>query len=451
MFHYLQNRGINDNMDIMKKLEERYDMLLIQNVLIADPKSMTERLGDVLIKGDRIAEISAPNSIEVGADTEVIDGTNLILGPGLIDIHVHFRDPGLTYKEDIYTGAASAVAGGFTTVVMMANTKPVIDSVETLSYVLKKGKETPIHVESCASVTVGMKGETLVDMDALKEAGAIGFTDDGVPLLDEELARKAMRETARLQVPISFHEEDSTYIENNGINRGEASNHFGIGGSDRKAESSIIARDVELALQTGAHINVQHISSKEGVDLVRQAKAKGAPVYAEATPHHIALTENAAIEKGTLAKMNPPLRTEADRQAVIAGLVDDTIDFIATDHAPHSIDEKAKKITEAPSGIIGLETSLALCVTHLVETGLMDYAKLMAKMSYNPAKYYHLEQERGHVSVGTYADLVLFAPKKQWVVPNTFASKAVNTPFVGETLTGQVQYTICGGKVVYKK
>lgn len=426
-------------------------MLLIQNVLIADPKSMTERLGDVLIKEDKIAEIAAPNAIKVGADVQVIDGSDLVLGPGLVDIHVHFRDPGLTYKEDIHTGAAAAAAGGFTTVVMMANTKPVIDSVETLSYVLKKGKETPIRVESCASVTIGMKGETLVDMDALKEAGAIGFTDDGVPLLDEKIAITAMEKAAELQLPLSFHEEDSAYIQNNGINHGEASEHFNIGGSDRRAESSIIARDVELALKTGAHINVQHISSKEGVELVRQAKAKGAPVYAEATPHHIALTEEAAIAKGTMAKMNPPLRTAEDRNAIIEAIKDGTIDFIATDHAPHSTEEKSRSITEAPSGIIGLETSLALCITHLVGKGVLNYAELMAKMSYNPLKYYHLEKERGHISVGADADLVLFAPKKQWVVPETFASKAVNTPFIGETLTGQVQYTICGGKVVYKR
>lgn len=426
-------------------------MLLIQNALIADPKSMTERLGDVLIKDGKIAEIGRPNSIEAGADVQVIDATGLVMGPGLMDIHVHFRDPGLTYKEDIYTGAKAAAAGGFTTVVMMANTKPVIDSVETLTYVLQKGKETPIHVESCASVTLSMKGETLVDMDGLKEAGAIGFTDDGVPLLDEKIAIAAMKKTAELNVPLSFHEEDSAYIQNNGINHGAASEFFGIGGSDRQAESSIIARDVDLALETGAHINVQHISSKEGVELVRQAKLKGAPVYAEATPHHIALTEEAAIAKGTLAKMNPPLRTEEDRLAIIEAIKDGTIDFIATDHAPHSVDEKAKAITEAPSGIIGLETSLALCITHLIEKGHLNYALLMAKMSYNPAKYYHLEKERGHISVGANADLVLFDPKKQWVVPSTFASKAVNTPFVGETLTGQVQYTICGGNIVYKQ
>lgn len=426
-------------------------MLLIQNITIADPKTMTETLGDLLLDGGKIAQIAGAGELKTGEGMEVIDGTGLVAGPGLIDVHVHFRDPGLTYKEDIYTGAKSAVAGGFTTVVMMANTKPAIDSVETLTYVLEKGRETDIHVESCATVTVGMKGEQMVDMDALKAAGAIGFTDDGVPILEETLARKAMLETARLQVPISFHEEHPMFISNNGINRGKASMHFEIGGSDRQAEISMVERDVQIALETGASMNVQHISTKEGVEAVRNGKVKGGAVWAEATPHHIALTEEAAIEHGTLAKMNPPLRTEEDRKAIIQGLVDGAIDLIATDHAPHSIEEKSKSITDAPSGIIGLETSLALCVTHLVKAGHLNHVQLMEKMSYNPARLYHLEENRGHISVGADADLVLYDPKAEWTVGETFASKSVNTPFVGATLTGQVCYTICGGKIVYKK
>ena len=426
-------------------------MLLIQNIMIADPKSMTETLGDLLLDQGKIAQITEAGEIKVTEEMEVIDGTGLVAGPGLMDVHVHFRDPGLTYKEDIYTGAKAAAAGGFTTVVMMGNTKPAIDSVETLTYVLEKGRETDIHVESCATVTVGMQGKQMVDMDALKAAGAIGFTDDGVPILEEALARKSMEETARLQVPISFHEENPMFISNNGINRGKASMHFGIGGSDRQAEIVMVERDVEIALETGASINIQHISTKEGVEAVRRGKAQGGAVWAEATPHHIALTEEAAIAHGTLAKMNPPLRTEEDRQALIQGLVDGAIDLIATDHAPHSIEEKAKSITDAPSGIIGLETSLALCVTHLVKAGHMNHAQLMEKMSYNPARLYHLEENRGHISVGADADLVLYDPKAEWTVGETFASKSVNTPFVGTTLTGQVCYTICGGKIVYKK
>ncbi len=423
-------------------------MLLIRNITIADPKSMSEYLGDILLKDGKIAQIAAPGTLEETA-VEVIDGTGLIAGPGLIDVHVHFRDPGLTYKEDICTGAAAAAAGGFTTVVMMANTKPTIDSVETLKYVLEKGRETDIHVESCAAVTYGLKSEEMVDMEALRAAGAIGFTDDGIPILNKELARRAMETAAVLQVPISFHEENPAYITNNGVNRGVASEHFGIGGSDRQAEISMIARDVELALETGATMNVQHISTAEGVELVRKGKAEGGNVWAEATPHHIALTEEAVPVHGTLAKMNPPLRTESDRLAIIQGLVDDTIDLIATDHAPHSVEEKAKGITEAPSGIIGLETSLALCITHLVAKGHLTHARLMEKMSYNPARLYHLEKERGHITPGAAADLVLYDPTATWTVPDHFASKGVNTPFIGETLTGRVRYTICGGRVVY--
>ena len=426
-------------------------MLLIQNITIADPKTMTETLGDLLLDSGKVAQIAGAGEIKVTEEMEVIDGTGLVAGPGLIDVHVHFRDPGLTYKEDIYTGAKAAAAGGFTTVVMMANTKPAIDSVETLSYVLEKGRETDIHVESCAAVTVGMQGKQMVDMDALKAAGAIGFTDDGVPILEETLARKAMEETTRLQVPISFHEENPVFISNNGINRGKASMHFGIGGSDRQAEIVMVERDVELALQTGASINIQHISTREGVEAVRRGKARGGAVWAEATPHHIALTEEAAIAHGTLAKMNPPIRTEEDREAIIQGLVDGAIDLIATDHAPHSVEEKAKAITDAPSGIIGLETSLALCVTHLVKAGHLGHAQLMEKMSYNPAKLYHLEESRGHISVGADADLVLYDPNAEWTVGETFESKSVNTPFVGTRLTGQVRYTICSGKVVYQK
>lgn len=425
-------------------------MLLIKNITIADPKSMTEFLGDILLSDGKIIEITGPNEIQSREGMDVIDGTGLVAGPGLVDVHVHFRDPGLTYKEDIYTGAKAAAAGGFTTVVMMANTRPVIDSVETLTYVLEKGRETGIHVESCATVTVGMRGKQMVDMEALKVAGAIGFTDDGVPILEEKLAREAMEETTRLQVPISFHEEHPMFISNNGVNRGKASMHFGIGGSDRQAEISMVERDVNLALETGASMNVQHISSSEAVDLVRDGKAQGGHIWAEATPHHIALTEDAVIAHGTLAKMNPPLRTESDRVAIIEGLVDGTIDLIATDHAPHSVEEKAKDITQAPSGIIGLETSLALCITHLVEPGYLSHAKLMEKMSYNPAKLYHLEGQRGHISVGADGDLVLYDPKEVWIVGSAFESKAVNTPFIGTTLTGKVRYTICGGKVVYQ-
>lgn len=429
-------------------------MLLIKNGYMIDPKSKQEGKRDILIENGKIMQIkeeieTAVLAAETGqADDslQIIDAGGLVIAPGLIDVHVHFRDPGYTYKEDIETGARAAAKGGFTTVVLMANTKPAADNVETLHYILEKGKKTGIHVESCATVTLGMQGKELTDMSELKAAGAVGVTDDGIPLLEEALARKAMESAAKTGMPISFHEEDPAYIENNGINRGKASEYFGIGGSDRQAEISMIKRDLEIALETGAVINIQHISTKEGVELVRQAKKKGSNIHAEATPHHFTLTQEAAIQYGTLAKMNPPLREEEDRLAIIKGLQDGTIDLIATDHAPHSEEEKKKKITEAPSGIIGLETSLSLGIAELVNKGYLSMMELMEKMSYHPAKLYGLPG--GVIEEGGPADLVIFDKEKSWIA-DRFVSKSSNSPFLGKTMTGQVCYTICNGKIIY--
>ena len=377
---------------------------------------------------------------------EILEAAGLVIAPGLVDVHVHFRDPGLTYKEDILTGAQAAAAGGFTTVVCMANTKPVIDNAETLTYVLDKGNETGIHVLSCACVTKGMQGKELVDMDGLRVAGAAGFTDDGIPILDEEVLKAALSKAEELQVPVSLHEEDPKLIANNGINRGPVSEKLGIGGSPAEAEITMVERDCRLAEETGASVNIQHISTAGAVEAVRASKKRGSHVTAEAAPHHFTLTDEAVLTYGTLAKMNPPLRTERDRQAVIEGLKDGTIDMIATDHAPHSIDEKSKPLTEAPSGIIGLETSLALGITELVKPGHLTLLELMRKMSQNPAALYHLPCQG--ITEGAPADLVIFDADEEWKV-ESFRSKAVNSPFKGWTLTGRVHYTICEGKVVY--
>ncbi len=425
-------------------------MLLIQNGYMVDPKSGREGKLDILTDGGKILQIGEGLS-KPCQECEVIDAKGLLAAPGLVDVHVHFREPGFTHKEDISTGAAAAAKGGFTTVVLMANTKPVVDNEETLKFVLERGRQTGIHVLTCANVTMGMKGQELTDMEALAKAGAVGFTDDGVPLMEESVVRKAMEEAARLNLPISFHEEDPGLIENNGINRGKASAHFGIGGSPREAEITLVERDLKLALETGAHINIQHISAKESVELVRSAMQysamQGRNIHAEATPHHFTLTEDAAIQYGTLAKMNPPLREEEDRLAIIAGLADGTIDIIATDHAPHTAEEKAKPITEAPSGIIGLETALSLGITVLVEGGYLTIKELLRKMSTNPAALYHLDA--GYLAEGGPADIVLIDPKEKAVV-GSFASKASNSPFVGRELTGKVKVTICNGKVVYR-
>ena len=297
-------------------------MLYIKNGMIIDPVKDKLYRADLQIEEGRIARIIERNEneaedlrdIKASAQTEVLDAAGLMIAPGLADAHVHFRDPGFTYKEDIHTGARAAARGGFTQIVLMANTKPAVDNPETLSYVLDKGKETGIHINSCANVTLKMEGKALAPMELLAKQGAAGFTDDGIPLLDKELVRKAMTEAGRLGKPVSFHEENPAMIANNGINRGKASQFYGIGGSPREAEIDLVKRDLELALETGAEVVIQHISTREAVELLRQAKAKGAHVHGEATPHHFTLTEEAAIQKGALAKMNPPLRDEADRQ-----------------------------------------------------------------------------------------------------------------------------------------
>lgn len=420
-------------------------MILIQNGYMIDPKSGREGNFDVLIENDKITKIGEKLSIPQ-EDCKVINAEGLVVAPGLVDVHVHFREPGFTQKEDITTGAVAAAKGGFTTVVLMANTKPAVDNSETLAYVIGRGRETDINVTTCVNVTMGMQGKELVPMKQLAAEGAVGFTDDGIPIMDEELVRRAMEISAELNMPISFHEEDAKLIADNGINRGKASEYYGIGGSPREAEISLIERDLKLAVETGACINIQHISTKEGVELVRQAKQKSPNVHAEATPHHFTLTEEAAIKYGTMAKMNPPLREEEDRRAIICGLADGTIDIIATDHAPHTSEEKAKAITEAPSGIIGLETALPLGITELVNKGHMSMKQLLRAMSTNPADMYHLDA--GYLAEGGPADVILIDAEAKETV-REFASKASNSPFVGWELTGQVKATICGGKVVF--
>ncbi len=420
--------------------------MIIKNGLLIDPVKEMTYVADLRISDGKIAEIA--ENLEACEGEEIIDASGKCVAPGLIDGHVHFRDPGFTYKEDIHTGALSAAAGGFTTVICMANTKPVVDNVEILKYVLDTGKNEKINVLQAGAVSVGFKGEEMTNFEELLANGATGLTDDGIPLKDENFVRRAMEKAKELDVVLSFHEEDPAFITNNGVNRGKASEFFGIGGSPEEAEISLVKRDCELAKEIGAKINVQHISSGKAVDLVRQAKAAGANVYAEATPHHFTLTEEACIKHGTLAKMNPPLRTEEDRLAIIKGLQDGTIDMIATDHAPHSAEEKAKPITDAPSGIIGLETSLALGITSLVKPGHLSLVELIKKMSLNPAVIYGLD--KGTLNIGKDADLVIFDTEKCWT-PQNYYSKATNTPFTGAELTGEVVMTICGGEIAFKK
>ena len=428
------------------------DSLCIKNVRLINPATAFDGKVYILIDHGKIVGIvdsadmpeETIDSESIAAESILADG--LICVPGLIDTHSHFRDPGFTYKEDIESGSEAALYGGYTSIVLMANTKPSVDSVETLQYVLKKGKNTEINIYSAANVTKGMEGKELTDMEALKKAGATCFTDDGKPIMDEELLRAAFIKAKELNVPIALHEENPEYITNNGINEGEVSKALGIKGSPREAEISMIKRDIEIAKETGVELIIQHISTKEGVELVREARKTHKNIHAEATPHHFSLTEQAVLKHGANAKVNPPLRTEEDRMAIIEGLRDGTIEIIATDHAPHAKEEKEQELTKAPSGMIGLQSSLALGIHELVNKGYLTLEQLIEKMTVNPARIYHLDDVAGTVEVGRKADMVLIDPKLTKSI-SAYGSKSENSPFIGLKTEGNVSYTIHNGRI----
>ena len=434
-------------------------MLLIKNIFLYDPASGVEKKTDILIEDGRFAKIednicpeNCPGSSrQDGKDSpmQIIDGEGLCAAPGLIDTHAHFRDPGFLWKEDLHTGSLAAARGGYTSIILMANTNPPVDSVPVLEDILERGNKEKIHLYSCANVTVRMSGKETVDFDALAQAGAAGFTDDGVPIMQAEILEQALQAAVRLDLPVSLHEEDKTLISENGINGGGAAAQvLGLKGSPREAEITLIRRDLDLAVKAMAPLCIQHISTREGVDLVREARKKNPRIHAEATPHHFTLTEDAVIKKGTLAKVNPPLRTADDRAAIIEGLKDGTLDLIATDHAPHSDEEKAKSFTSAPSGMIGLETAFSLGLRELVQPGHLTMMQFLACLTCNPADFYHLPA--GRVLEGAPADLVIFDPGASRTVQKPFASRSSNSPFLGEVLPGVIRYTICGGEIVFE-
>ena len=413
-----------------------------------DPKSGMNGKADLIISEGKVESILPEGGAETQPGDEVIDAAGLIVAPGLVDVHVHFRDPGFTDKEDIHTGAAAAARGGYTSVVMMGNTDPRCDNPETLEYMQKKASETPIHIYVTCNATLGMKGEEISDIAGLHKTGAVGVTDDGLPIIDHGILTQVFLKAAQCGIPVSLHEEDPALISENGINRGKASEYYRIGGSPAEAEISLIKRDLRIADGTGARVDIQHISTAGGVEAVREAKSRGLDVHAEATPHHFTLTEDAVIHHGTNAKMNPPLRTEADRLAIIKGLQDGTIDMIATDHAPHTSEEKSRPLTKAPSGIIGLETALSLGITELVVKDYISMMDLIRLMSYGPSQVYNLDA--GYIAEGGPADIVLIDPDAEWTVEDNFASKAHNTPFIGWRLKGMNKMTIVSGKIVYR-
>lgn len=420
--------------------------MLIKGARVIDPANDKDEISDIRIKDGVIAETG--RNLKAEPEEEIIDASGLTAAPGFIDGHCHFRDPGFEYKEDILTGAAAAAKGGFTSVICLANTNPPVDNVDTLNYVLEKGRKTGINVYSAACISKGLNGEELTDLDSLKKAGAAVFTDDGKPLADAALTEKAMKWAVENDAVLSFHEEDPHLVGTAGVNDGKVSRALDfIKGAEASAEDCLVARDCALAVRTGARICIQHISSGVSAEFVRHAKSMGADVWAEATPHHFSMTEDDVLKHGTLAKMNPPLRTEEDRRAIIEAIADGTIEVIATDHAPHSEGEKAREFAKAPSGIIGLETSFAAGYTYLVKPGYLTLSKLIERMTAGPARLYGLNA--GTLSEGAPADIVLIDTGEEWVVTDDFASKSKNSPYIGETLTGKVKMTICGGKVVY--
>lgn len=419
-------------------------MLLIQNGRVLDPYTNTDEKQDVLVGDDGvIARVAA--HIDAPAGCEVYDAAGLTVSPGFVDGHVHFRDPGQTQKEDVLTGAAAAAAGGYATVICMANTLPTCDTPEIIRYVTGKAKGCPVEVLQAGAVTKGLKGQEMTDFAALRAAGAPCLTDDGINLTSAGLCRAAMEQAAAQDILLSFHEEEPSLVPSPGVNYGSAAaKQFGVPGAMASAETAMIARDIALALDTGARVLFQHVSSAQSAALIRAGKALGAKIYAEVTPHHLSLTEEDVLTHGTYARMNPPLRKEADRQALIDALADGTIDMIATDHAPHTAEEKAREFAKAPSGITGLETAFSVCNTYLVQAGRLTPMQLIEKMSRTPAEVYGLTGRA--VAEGNFARLVLLDWDSEMIYKE-YKSKAINTPYTNMPLTGAARAIVTGARV----
>lgn len=420
--------------------------ILIKNGRLINPSENLDKVMDIFVEDGIIKEKA--ESIEKQADT-VIDAAGCYVMPGLIDLHVHFRDPGLTYKEDIETGSKAAAKGGFTTVCCMPNTKPVVDNVETVKYIIEKGEKTGLtNVLPVGAVTKNMAGVEITNVEELKKAGICAISEDGKSVMNSGVYRKAMKNAAKANVPVLAHCEDINLVEGGVINLGDKSSELGVKGISNAVEDVIAMRDIMLAKETGATLHLCHCSTKDSVEMVKRAKEEGIKVTAEVCPHHFSMCSDDITSNDGNFKMNPPLRAREDMEALIKGLQDDIMDVISTDHAPHSAEEKAKDLEHAPFGIVGLETSVALTVTNLVKKGYLTPMQMAAKMSYNPAKV--LGIPKGTLDEGKIADITIINPDKEYTIDvNTFESKGKNTPFDGYKVSGEVEYTILNGKVVY--
>jgi dihydroorotase len=422
--------------------------LLFKGGRVVDPSQKLDGIRDVLVVDGKVAEVG--KGLTAAEDARVLECAGMVVTPGLVDVHVHLREPGGEHKETIATGARAAVAGGFTAVCAMPNTDPAIDDPATVGYVLAQGRlagASRVYPVGCISKE--RKGERLALIGEMVEAGAVAITDDGNPVMDSGLMRLALLYAQAFDIPVADHPEDVTLSGRGHMNAGLVSTRLGLPGKPNAAEDIHIVRDLLLAENTGGHIHLQHVSTAFGVESIRQAKARGVHVTAEASPHHLVLTEEAVEGYRTEAKMNPPLRTAHDVAAVRAGLADGTLDTIATDHAPHHYDEKEAAFADAPNGIVGLETALGVILTRVVGEGVIDLPTMVERMSCQPARAFHLPG--GTLAPGAVGDVTVFDPEATWTVdPARFRSKSHNTPFGGWELKGVVRYTVVGGATVFE-
>jgi len=434
--------------------------VLILNGRLVDPASGVDVERDVLLRGGRVAAVERPGGLdgEKAKETcsQIIDASGMIVAPGLVDVHVHLREPGQTYKESIATGTAAAAAGGFTSVVAMPNTMPVNDSVAGLEWMLDAARGSVVRLFAMPAATFGSMGEEITDFHELREAGAVGFTDDGKPVLHDRVMREALVAAAGIGVPVSQHAEDTRLTGGCSMNAGPVAFRLGLRGITVEAEARIVERDIRLLRdierQDGLrpHLHVQHVSTAKAMSLIRAAKAEGLHVTCEVAPHHFTLTDEAIADYDTNAKMNPPLRNNSDRLAMIAGLMDGTVDCIATDHAPHALFEKEQEFERAPNGITGLETALGLALRVLHKGQGMKISRVMELMSAQPAGIVSLSG-RGTLKVGSFADVVVFNPAEEWSFEaKRSRSKSRNTPFDGAPMLGRVAFTVSEGRVVFK-
>lgn len=422
--------------------------MLIRGGRVIDPSQGLDATLDLLLSDGRVVDLG--ERLEASSEAEIVDAAGLVVCPGLIDIHVHLREPGGEHKETIASGARAAAAGGFTAVVAMPNTHPPVDNPAAVGFVLAEGlRAGGARVYPSGAITVGQKGERLAEIGEMVNAGAVTITDDGRPVMDSGVMRLALEYSQTFDLAVSVHAEDLALSRNGSMNEGITATRLGLTGIPNAAEDVMIARDLMLAELTGGRLHIQHVSTRRGVQLIREAKAAGVRVTAEATPHHFTLTDEAVGSYRTDAKMNPPLRSAADRDAVREGVRDGTLDVIATDHAPHHYDEKVQAFDDAPNGIVGLETALGLSLTELVHSGIIDLPTLVTRMSVDPARAFSLPG--GTLAQGSPADVTLFDPELQWTVDaGQFLSLSRNTPFDGRALRGRQVRTIVGGRTIWK-